>query len=532
MDRLFLCEKPSQARDIARILGASTDGPGCLVGNGVTVTWCFGHLFELAYPESYDPGLKVWSLESLPIIPDSWRMELKAKASKQFTHIKRLLGKATEVVIATDADREGELIAREVLAHCNWRGPTKRLWLSALDPASVRKALSNIMPGEKTEPLYRAGLARLQADWLMGMNLTRLYTILGRMQGGNGVLSVGRVQTPTLRLVVDRDRAIENFKPKTYWTVSGTFEVPAGRFQAKWMPPEAVVDQEGHCVKEDLARAVAKRSRNATGTISRVETERKKEAPPLPFDLNTLQQMADRRYGLEVQKTLDLAQSLYETHKAVSYPRTDSRYLPVSQFLEASDVLAAMRASDPRIGHLIDEADTEIRSRAWNDSKVTAHHAIIPTQAVVDVGAMNRDEFRIYDLIRRQYLAQFFPRHEYDRTVLEVLAGDDRFVASGQMERVAGWKAVLGSSTDDEDETKARLPSVEERQPVEVLSAEVMEKKTSPPPRFTQGSLVSAMKNVAKVVTDEDLRVSVPTVIDVLISRLFDGRTGGWTPAG
>ena len=215
--RLFLCEKPSQGRDIGRVLGATNDGGGCLMGDGVTVTWCIGHLLEMAPPESYDAALRSWDLSALPILPERWLLEVKDNARGQFRRVQELLGQAREVVIATDADREGEVIAREIMERCRWHGPVGRLWLSALDPASIRKALAQIQDGARTEPLYQAGLGRSRADWLVGINLTRAYTVAGRQGGHDGVLSVGRVQTPTLALVVARDREIEGFTPAAYY---------------------------------------------------------------------------------------------------------------------------------------------------------------------------------------------------------------------------------------------------------------------------------------------------------------------------
>ncbi|VAX08821.1 DNA topoisomerase III, partial [hydrothermal vent metagenome] len=391
-----------------------------LKGDGLIITWCIGHLLEMAPPHAYDPALKKWSFEGLPILPQQWRMEVTKNGRKQFNAVKRCLQKAIEVVIATDADREGETIAREVLAVCNWRGPISRLWLSALDEASIRKALSNILPGNKTEPLYWAGLARSRADWLVGMNLTRAYTLAARSQGGDSLLSVGRVQTPTLNLIVDRDREIKAFKPIPYFDLIGRFSTGDQTLVAQWVPHGTSVDQEGRCKDRQVVVSMAQQLTGHRGRINQAETQRKKEAAPLPFSLSALQQEASRRWGMGAQQVLETAQALYETHKATSYPRTDCDYLPVNQHEEAPTVLEALAQSDNRLAALVGKANPTLRSRCWNDAKITAHHAIVPTLATVDISKLTETEFRLYDLIRRRYLAQFFPRYEYDQTTIKV----------------------------------------------------------------------------------------------------------------
>ncbi|MBK1674725.1 DNA topoisomerase III [Ectothiorhodospira shaposhnikovii] len=504
MSRLWLCEKPSQGRDIARVLGATRKGDGCLQGQTDTVTWCFGHLLEMASPDQYGDAYKRWSLDALPILPEQWRQEVKASARKQFKVIRQLLGQATEVVIATDADREGEMIAREVLDACRYQGPVRRLWLSALDETSIRKALANLLPGDKTYPLYLAGLGRARADWLVGMNLTRAYTLLGRQAGHEGVLSVGRVQTPTLRLVVDRDRDIEAFVPKPFWEVVAQVGHPNGGFVVRWVPPETVADAEGRCVSESTARQVAQRLSGAVAAVVSVETERVREAAPLPLDLGTLQQEASRRWGMGAQEVLDCAQALYEKHKATTYPRTDCPYLPTSQLSEVAQVMAALVRSDPGIGNLVQGADPTLQSKAWNDTRITAHHAIIPTTAPCRVDAMSDSERLIYDLIRRRYLAQFYPRHEFDRTEVLIQAGEDQLKATGRQVAVVGWRCLFRK--EDREPEEQVLPPLARHDQCRVIQAEVVAKKTTPPPRFTEGTLIAAMKHVARLVEDPRLK--------------------------
>ncbi len=499
---LFICEKPSQARDIGRVLGATSRRDGYLEGRGQRVTWCIGHLLEMVMPDDYRPEWKGWHLHTLPILPDRWRLEVRQAVGKQYKIIEKLLRETTEVVIATDADREGETIGREVLEQCGYRGDVSRLWLSALDEASIRKALKTMLPGQKTEPLYRAGLGRARADWLVGMNLTRAYTILGRQGGYDGVLTVGRVQTPTLKLVVDRDRLIEHFKPIAYFDLIALFRVKNGSFKAKWLPDETVADEEGRCLDKKIAAAVADKVRDRQGAIAAAGTKRVKEPPPLPLELSSLQQEASRRWGMGASRVLNVAQSLYETHKAITYPRTDCRYLPNSQFQEAPEVLQAMARSDAELAGLIGEADVGLRSKAWNDKKITAHHAIIPTAAVVNVGGMSLDERRLYDLVRRHYLAQFFPAFEYDRTVIDVAVEGERFRASGNVEMVPGWKRVLRGEKKKENDGAAPLPLVKKKEPARVQGVELEEKRTKPPNRYTEGTLIQAMKTVGRMVED------------------------------
>jgi DNA topoisomerase-3 len=268
--RLFLCEKPSQGRDIARVVGANKRGEGCLLGDGIGVTWCIGHLLETAPPEAYDPRHKTWALENLPIIPAEWKVEIKPKTSAQFKVIKKLLRDASELIIATDADREGELIAREVLDYCGYRGPVQRLWLSALNPQSVRKALSELMPGSATILLYQAALARSRADWLIGMNLSRLFTLLARRGGADRLLTVGRVQTPTLNLVVKRHRAITSFVSKPFWEVKVQVQAAGKDFMAQWLPPTENCDDADRCVDRTAAENAKQMLSTGTARVQSV----------------------------------------------------------------------------------------------------------------------------------------------------------------------------------------------------------------------------------------------------------------------
>lgn len=504
--KLCLCEKPSQGRDIARVLGATTRGEGCLSGNNVTVTWGLGHLLEMVPPEHYDPKYKKWTLTDLPVIPARWQMAVKPATKKQYIVIQKLLKKASAVVIATDADREGEMIAREILDACQFRGAVERLWLSALDETSIRRALIALKPGEATESLYQAGLGRARADWLCGMNLTRLYTLLARQQGHNKLFSVGRVQTPTLALIVSRDRLIANFVPHPYWRLVVQLTGQGILFQAQWQALDDVCDGEGRCVQEPVMQQAAT-DIHSTGLAQVVSTQTKrvKESAPLPFDLSPLQQVCSERWGMGAQQVLDIAQSLYETHKATTYPRTDCGYLPVSMLAEVPQVMQALFVSLPALKWVLQQCKPDQQSRAWNDKKITAHHAIIPTTVPADTAKMSDDERRVYDLIVRHYLAQFLPVHEADSTQIQLTSAGHTLLARGNVVVISGWK-VLFRGEKSEDENNQALPRLTDSTSCPVTAVTPQAQQTPPPAHYTEGTLIAAMKNATRLVTDERLK--------------------------
>ena len=509
--RLFLCEKPSQAKDIAKVLGASRRGDGCWVGGDITVTWCIGHLLETAPPDAYDARYKRWVLSDLPIIPQQWKMQVKRKTASQFKVVKRLLGEAAELVIATDADREGEMIARELLDHCRYRGPVQRLWLSALDEASIRKALAALKPGAQTFSLYHSALGRSRADWLIGMNMSRLFTLLGRQAGYQGVLPVGRVQTPTLRLVVDRDRSIAAFVPAPYWAIDVQLLGEGTEFTAQWRPPAAQCDDQGRCLDQALAQRASEAMKAAgQAHLIKLRTERMREAAPLPFDLGTLQEVCSKKLGLGAQETLDVAQALYETHKVITYPRSDCGYLPTSQLGDATAIIAGLGRADPSLAPLLPYLDSKRRSRAWNDAKVSAHHGIIPTAVATAVDKLQGKYRSVYTLIRARYLAQFLPDHEYDRTQADFECGAQALRAVGKQVAEPGWKRALPQALNTgkarDAATAQPLPPLREGQMYAVRDVKLKDLWTQPPKPFTEGDLIKAMKNVAKLVEDPRLK--------------------------
>ncbi|HAF1420807.1 TPA: DNA topoisomerase III, partial [Salmonella enterica] len=527
---------------------------------GVTVTWARGHLLEQAEPEAYGEQYgNPWRLDVLPLVPQQWKLEVKKDARSQFSVINRLLKQVDEVVIATDADREGEVIARELLEYCRFQGRVFRLWLSALDDASIRSALANIWPSEKTEALYRAGVGRGRADWVTGMNLTRLYTLKAREAGISGVMSVGRVQTPTLAIVVRRDLEIENFIPKPYSDVIATLISDNIAFPVKWVAAAQYCDEEGRCIQAGIAAQVVELCRQtASATVIDCQTKRQKKSAPLAFSLGSLQQACAEKFGMPAQQVLDIAQSLYETHKLTTYPRTDCGYLPVSMRDEVRAVLAALMQTDPSLkSHsALAQLDISLVSRIWNDKKITAHHGIIPTKQAGDLSRLSTDERNVYQLIRQHYLAQFLPQMEVDATEATFNISGQLFRTTGNVVVVAGWKALftepsrtaqIPADGNDDKEAASRLPPLQAGQTCRVQGAEEKRLQTKPPVPYNDGTLIAAMTNAASFVTDAALKkvlkenAGIGTeatragIIDTLVKRGFlvrDKKVLRSTPTG
>ena len=513
--RVFLCEKPSQARDIAPHVGARSRGDGCIKGDGVAVTWCIGHLLEQAGPECYSAELKTWTLASLPVIPDRWQMLVVPSTKSQFAIVRKILAEAREVVIATDADREGEVIAREVLDLVGYRGQIQRLWLTALNAPSIKLALSRLQPEAQTRNLYHSGLGRSRADWLAGMNFTRALTVaFSAGRGRRGVLTCGRVQTPVLGLIVRRERAIKNFMPKTFFILDAAFLINGVTLPMDWMAPKDRLDDQGHCVRVDLVKAVADAIRGQVGRVVDVTSTPERELAPLLHYLGSLQKEASARFGLKAQAVLDACQALYEKHKATTYPRTDCEYLPQTMFSEVPDVIQSLVAVDPSLAQLAAAVDTTTPGRCFNDKKITAHHAIIPTNnPSVQLREMSKSEQLVYDMIRRRYLSQFLGDHHFTKTVLQVDCVGHRFSKTGKVTVRPGWHradpqpTAAGTSHQrgspgDTKEAVAVLPVAKVGDAAKNTKAEVATKKTEPPKRYTEGTLITAMESIDKEIED------------------------------
>jgi DNA topoisomerase-3 len=513
---LYLCEKPSQGRDIAKLLSCTEKGSGFLQhkSNNTIVSWCFGHLLEAAKPDAYCENIKPWRMEVLPIIPVEWELEIKDKSKIQFKTIQALLKETRTVVIATDADREGEVIAREILEYCKFKGTIKRLWLSALDDVSIQKALCEIREGYTTENLYYAGLGRQRADWLIGMNMTMAASVIfGKY--GEGVLSVGRVQTPTLKLIVDRDKAIEDFKPKNYFELIAQFTTQENEpksFYAKWQAPEYECDEEGYLLNYALIQSFADKVRNKPACVFSFDDKQKNQHAPLCLSLSQLQKIASSKWGYSASKTLETAQSLYETHKAITYPRTDCGYLPESQHSQAKEIFDVLEYVNLDFAEVIMNCDINQKSMSWNDKKITAHHAIIPTtNKNVLLSKMSDAEQKIYDLICKYYLAQFLGDYEYVQRTITVLCEGEKFKASSNTSVSLGWKRVLNASVkenadknmEEEETAFGSIPYLTENQILLHTDEKILTKHTKPPAHFTEGTLIEAMKSIGKLVDEK-----------------------------
>lgn len=505
---LYLCEKPSQAKDLASALNISNKHDGYISnGSDLAVTWAFGHLLELAGPQDYDRKYKKWELNALPITPVRWRYNAKKSALKQLKIIGSLLEKTDTVFIATDYDREGEAIARSLLDRFKYKGLIKRVCLTALDPESIRKALSTMKDGADTIDMYYSSLARARADWLVGMNMSRLYTVIGRELGMQNTIQVGRVLTPTINLVHERDQSIKAFTPSPFYELEALINVQNGVFKATWQPAENECDPEGRCINKAHIELVAKLLQGKQGLIETADRKAGKESPPLPFDLSALQQSAATDFSMTAKQTLDTAQALYENHKLISYPRTDCRYLPSSQEADIHKIFMGL-SKDLGFSGIVSGADPDKKSRAFNDKKITAHHAIIPTGLHVDMSTLSETELRIFDLVRRQYIAQFYADHLFEKTIIRVSCENQRLEAKGKITTREGWKIVLAQSTTKPSDNKKVdvLPDVKAGEPCAIRDTEVQDKMTRPSPHFTEATLLAAMENVSRFVSDPRLK--------------------------
>ncbi|UJF19859.1 DNA topoisomerase III [Vibrio sp. SS-MA-C1-2] len=522
MSRLFIAEKPSLGRAIANVLPRPhKNHTGYITtGNGDIVTWCVGHLLEQLEPDAYDPQYKVWRLDDLPIIPEQWKLKARKGASKQLTVIKKLLKEASSVVHAGDPDREGQLLVDEVISHLKYpvkkRTEIQRLLINDLNPSAVKKALGQMRSNSEFIPLSVSALARSRADWLYGMNMTRAYTLLGQKSGYRGVLSVGRVQTPILGLVVRRDQEIANFIPQAYYQVEAVIPYQNVNIIAKWQPSEACQpwqDPQGRVLNRKLAENVAERITNQPAVVSQSQQKNSQQAPPLPYSLSALQIDAAKRYGINAADVLTSCQSLYERHKVITYPRSDSRYLPNEHFKQAKEVVSAISSNNTELTSAVNSADLTLRSKAWNDKKVEAHHAIIPTPKKVSSSTLNATEAKVYGLIARQYLFQFYPAAVYADSSLVFIIANGHFIAKGRDLIEAGWRELLtksGSQTvksqNNREEEQPKVPALKEGTELHCIEGQVLDKMTEPPKMFTDASLLQAMTGISRFVLDSELK--------------------------
>lgn len=536
--KLFIAEKPSMARELAKCLPPPIKRhTGYIETGGGIVTWAYGHVLQQAEPQDYDPKYKLWKAEDLPIVPTQWKLLVSPNSKDQFHVICSLIKEADTIVNAGDPDREGQLLIDEILDYVGNTKPVERILLNALDEKSIRESLADLRNNSDFVHLKESALARSRADWLIGMNLSRAYTLAARRQGHRVVFPIGRVKTPTLALVVRRQRELDNFKPVTYYIVKADFVHEKGLITAQWQPKDTQggLDAEGRCLDKKIADDILRRlSAQPDGRITQWSRTKKKEAPRLPLSLSALQVLAGKRYGYSPQQVLDTAQELYE-RKWTTYPRSDCEYLPLNQRKDVPQILSNLESvAAGKLATWAQGADRKLKSRAWNDSKITAHHAIIPTTVACPFASLTSMQQHIYYLIAQAYIAQFYPIHEYEQTKLTITAADEQFLAHGKVVTKLGWKALYQSDKKkQDDDDKDELPPVQKGDAVRYETGRVEEKMTKPPARFTAASLLGAMKEIYKYVKDESLKKKLKevqgigteatraTIINELITRKF-----------
>lgn len=518
MTRLFIAEKPSLGRAIADALPKphKKDQGFIRCANGDIVTWCIGHLLEQVEPDAYDERFKKWNMLDLPIIPAQWQLRPRKTSSKQLTVIRKLLKDATQIIHAGDPDREGQLLVDEVIDYCKVSQTKKdqalRLLISDLNLPAVQRALNQMRSNRDFIPLSVSALARSRADWLYGMNMSRAYTLLGQKAGYQGVLSVGRVQTPVLGLVVRRDEEIENFIPRDYFTLDALIPYLDGQaafdIRARWKPSEACLpwqDEDGRILNRKLVENVANRIAGQPAKVIESEQKQTKQAPPLPYSLSALQIDAAKRFSMSAQQVLDTCQSLYEKHKLITYPRSDCRYLPLEHYAQASSVTQAIANNAKDLTTAVNGANLSLKSKAWNDKKVEAHHAIIPTPKQASVNALSSYEMNVYQLIARQYLMQFYPAAIYAEAKLVFDIAGGIFIAKGRQLISTGWKILLGKVEEDDGGVDS-VPPLNEGTVLTCREGEVKDRKTEPPRYFTEATLLQAMTGIARYVEDSELK--------------------------
>ncbi|MFD1466971.1 DNA topoisomerase 3 [Hymenobacter caeli] len=547
-----IAEKPSVAREIATVLGATRRMDGYMEGNGYQVTWTFGHFCQLKEPDDYDPQWKRWSLHSLPMVPESFGIKLMRRDEgvvKQFHTIKRLIDEATEVINCGDAGQEGEVIQRWVLMEAKCRKPVKRLWISSLTEEAIRQGFNNLRDGKEFDKLYQAGKSRAVGDWLLGLNATRLFTLKYTTYQDKQLLSIGRVQTPTLALLVARHHEIQNFKPEPYWVLRTEYR---GTMFAHIAPPKQAKAAEdapdekerlkalGYFVTEKEANEALEAVRPAPLTITDVEIKKGRESPPRLFDLTSLQVQCNNQLGLSAEDTLKLVQALYEK-KAVSYPRVDTTFLPDDQYPKIPGILRGL--AYPTLTAPLLAGKIPKTGKVFNNNKVTDHHAIIPTGAAGPGGGL---ESSVYDIIARRFIAAFYPDCEVSNTTVLAEAAERPFRVRGRQILSPGWRVVYGDpaqqaapkpapstntqapgTTDDDDVVSTVLPAFVKGE--SGPHAPRLDSKTTQPPKdYTEASLLRGMETAGRNIDDEELRQAMkengigrPSTRAAIIETLF-----------
>ena len=522
--QLVLAEKPSVARDIARVIGANRKANGYIEGDRYVVTWALGHLVTLADPELYDDKYKAWRLEDLPMLPDKMKLVVIKQTAKQYKTVSSLMARKDidSLIIATDAGREGELVARWIMMKAHFKKPAFRLWISSQTDKAIKEGFASLKPAKQYDNLYYSAQARAEADWLVGLNVTRALTCKHNAQ-----LSAGRVQTPTLAMIVEREEEILKFKPSDYYTLQAVFK----GFNATFRDKSGNTRFSSREYVEKIVKALTGRE----GVVASIERTAKKQNPPAAYDLTELQRDANKLYGYSAKQTLSYMQSLYEMHKVLTYPRTDSRYI-------TKDVAATIpeRLRSVAQGAYQKTAMSLFRKPIntkyiVNDAKVTDHHAIIPTEQSANFAKFTHEERNIYDLVVKRFLAVLSEPFEYDEVKLTINIGGESFYAKGKVVKSEGGKALYGKSFGDDEEEEAEnkaqnLPDLKKGAKLPVLNLKVGTGKTRPPARYTEATLLTAMENPSKQISDKNLKAVIQTTSGLgtpatradIIEKLFD----------
>lgn len=512
MTRIIIAEKEKVASVIAEVLGNPKKNQGYYECGDTCITWTNGHILELCTPEDYDEKYKNWSLDHLPIFNNPWKYKVIQGKGGQFKVITSLLGKADEIIHAGDTDGEGQLLVDEVLHFLNIKTPVKRVLINDNNPRLVKKALDSLRDNSEFQGLSNSALARSLADQFYGFNMTRLYTLKARDQGADGVFSVGRVQTPILGLIVRRDREIESHKKHFFYTLKADVQIDGKLFSAVYSPSEdAPTDDKGRITDEAYITRISGEAAGQEVKISDIQVQDKKTSPPLPYDILELQAEANRKFKYSFEKTLNITQ-LLKDKDLITYNRSDCRYLSEEQHSDAPLVLETIAQNSLALQSAVAGADPSIKGPCFNDGNVSAHHGIVPTEARYDLAKLSQDEQKIYLLIARQYVAQFYPDYEYTSCKVVLDIAGHTFKASSTTERAPGWKVLYKNDQDNEevkgeeaeDETEGALSELQQFNGVGVCKAVNLDKKeTKPPKRYTEGSLGKDLKRIAKYVRPE-----------------------------
>lgn len=508
MKSLVIAEKPSVARDIARVLKCSKKLNGAIEGNRYIITWGLGHLVTLADPEDYNVKYKEWKMEHLPMMPNPFKLEVIGQTGKQFSAVKNQIHRkdVEEIIIATDAGREGELVARLILEKAGSKKPIKRLWISSVTDKAISDGFAHLKNGHDYDSLYDAAMCRAEADWLVGINATRALTCKYNAQ-----LSCGRVQTPTLAMIAKREAQIKEFKPVPFYGMTAK----TGGLTLTWQDQKSKSYRSFD--KERMEKLVSQ-LRGEEAVVTAVKKTPKKTPAPLLYDLTELQRDANKKYGFSAKETLNIMQRLYENHKVLTYPRTDSRYLSSDIIPTLKDRLAACQTGPYRKMALMASKQTLPGKPTFvNDAKVSDHHAIIPTEQSAQLSHMTNEEWKIYDLVVRRFMAVFFPPFQYEQTQVTVEIAGEHFVASGKIIKSQGWKEVYGDLQTTEDETENEedrslkdqtLPEIKEGDRLPELYISMTEGKTKPPAPFNEATLLSAMENPIAFMESHDKKMA------------------------